>query len=140
METIIIQDTDEQILEVLMLALELKNFKVFPLQECDGNFIEFIEKNRPHVMMLDFRIDGKKSIEILRMVKRKYPNLAVIAMSCNNNINKLAYASGFDGYIEKPFDLDLLYRILEKHIAKPGEQNRTDSCSSYINGLLLLSN
>ncbi|MDQ0965362.1 DNA-binding NtrC family response regulator [Flavobacterium sp. W4I14] len=124
METIIIQDTDEQILEVLMLALELENFKVFPLHGCDANFIELIEKNRPQVMMLDFQIDGKKSIEILRTIKEKYPNLPVIAMSCNNNINKLAYASGFDGYIEKPFVFDLLYSILRKHIATPGERKR----------------
>jgi len=43
----------------------------------------------------------------------------VIAMSCNNNINTVALASGFDGYLEKPFDFDLLYRVLRKHISNP---------------------
>lgn len=122
METIIVQDTDKDVLEVLTLALELENFKVFPLQDCDVDFIELIEKNRPHVVMLDFRIDGRKCIEILRTIKGKYPHLPVIAMSCNNNINTVAYASGFDGYIEKPFDFDLLYSILRGHIAKPVDQ------------------
>ena len=57
METIIVQDTDKTVLHVLTLALELENFKVYPLQDCEADFIELIEKNRPHVVMLDFRID-----------------------------------------------------------------------------------
>ena len=118
METIIVQDTDKAVLEVLTLALELENFKVYPLQDYDANFIELIEQQRPHVVMLDFRIDGIKCMEILQTIKASYPVLPVIAMSCNNNINTVAYAAGFDGYIEKPFDFDLLYRILRKHITK----------------------
>ncbi len=118
METIIVQDTDKHVLEVLTLALEDENFNVYPLQDCEANFIELIEQHRPHVVMLDFRIDGKKCMEILKTIKACYPTLPVIAMSCNNNINTVAYASGFDGYIEKPFDFDLLYRVLRKHISK----------------------
>ncbi|RZM30573.1 MAG: response regulator [Pedobacter sp.] len=118
METIIVQDTDKGILEVLTLALELENFKVYPLQDCEANFIDLIEQTRPHVVILDFRIDGKKCTEILKTIKQSYPSLPVIAMSCNNNINTVAYASGFDGYIQKPFDFDLLYRVLRKHIPK----------------------
>jgi len=122
METIIVQDTDKHVLEVLTLALELENFNVYPLQDCEANFIELIEQQRPHVVMLDFRIDGKKCMEILKMIKASYPTLPVIAMSCNNNINTVAHASGFDGYLEKPFDFDLLYRILRKHITRLIEQ------------------
>jgi len=118
METIIVQDTDKHVLEVLTLALELENFNVYPLQDCEVNFIELIEQHRPHVVMLDFRIDGKKCMEILQTIKKSYPTLPVIAMSCNNNINTVAHAKGFDGYIEKPFDFDLLYRVLRKHIPK----------------------
>ncbi|WP_165501813.1 response regulator [Pedobacter frigiditerrae] len=92
----------------------MKNFKAFTLQDCNANFIELIEKTRAHIVMLDFPIDGKKCMEILQVIKDRYPTLPVIAMSCNNNINTVACAKGFDGYIEKPFDIDLLYRILRK--------------------------
>ena len=119
METIIVQETDKAVLEVLTLALEMENFQVYPLQDCEANFIELIDKIRPHVVMLDFRIEGKKCLEILKKIKANYPALPVIAMSCNNNINTVALASGFDGYLEKPFDFDLLYRVLRKHISNP---------------------
>ena len=132
METIIVQDTDQSILEVLTLALEMENFKVYPLRDYEANFIELIENHRPHVVMLDFRIDGRKCIEILKTIKASYPALPVIAMSCNSNINTLAFASGFDGYIEKPFDFELLYRILRKHIAKmPGNSDIFDNKQLY---------
>ena len=61
-------------------------------------------------------------MEILKTIKASYPALPVIAMSCNNNINTVALAAGFDGYLEKPFEFDLLYRILRKHITKPVPQ------------------
>lgn len=125
METIIVQDTDKTVLHVLTLALELENFKVYPLQDCEADFIELIEKNRPHVVMLDFRIDGKKCLEILKTIKVSYPALPVIATSCNNNINTVALASGFDGYLEKPFEFELLYRVLRKHITKPLPQKNS---------------
>jgi DNA-binding NtrC family response regulator len=117
-ETIIVQDTDRGVLDVLTQALELENFTVYPLQDTEHNFIELIEKTRPHVVMLDYRISGKKSMEILQTIKLSYPNLPVIAMSCNHNINTEALVAGFDGYIEKPFDFDLLYKILRHHIHK----------------------
>ena len=117
-ETIIVQDTDRGVLEVLTLALEMENFTVYPLQDIEHNFIELIDKTRPHVVMLDYRINGKKAMEILEVIKASYPNLPVIAKSCNNNINTEAFAAGFDGYIEKPFDFDLLYKILRQHIRK----------------------
>lgn len=120
METIVVQDTDKSVLEVLTLALEMENFNVYPLLDCDADFIEIIEKTRPHVVVLDFRIDGRKCMDILSTIKASYPTLPVIAMSCNSNINSVAFKAGFDGYIEKPFDIELLYRILRRHIPKPG--------------------
>lgn len=50
-------------------------------------------------------------------IKAKYPHLPVIALSCNNNIHEVYSKFGFDDYISKPFDLDLLYRVLRKHIS-----------------------
>jgi DNA-binding NtrC family response regulator len=66
--------------------------------------------------MLDYRLDGKVCIEICQQIKASYPHLPVIAMSCNNNINNVYDQYGFDDYIPKPFDLDMLYRTLRKHI------------------------
>jgi DNA-binding response OmpR family regulator len=119
METIIVQDTDQTVLEMLTTALEMENFEVYPLMDFDEDFIGLIERTRPHVVILDYRLTGRRCLEVLRSIKLNYPNLPVIATSCNNNIHQEYNKLGFDGYIEKPFDLALLYRVLRKYIPSP---------------------
>jgi two-component system nitrogen regulation response regulator GlnG len=119
METIIVQDTDKTVLEMLTTALEMANFIVCPVMDFDEDFLGLIDRVRPHVVILDYRLTGYRCLEVLRNIKVKYPNLPVIATSCNSNIHQVYNKLGFDGYIEKPFDLDLLYRVLRKYIPEP---------------------
>ena len=118
METIIVQDTDQTVLEMLTAALEMDNFEVYPLMDYDADFLSLIYQLRPHVVVLDYPLRGERCLAACRRIKEKYPHLPVIASSCNNNIHQEYNKLGFDGYIEKPFDLDLLYCILRKHILK----------------------
>ncbi len=118
MKTIIIQDTDPGILDMLTLALTEENFKVHAIKDPSHDFLTLIEQTRPHVVMLDYKINGEAAIEILHQIKKLHPFLPVIAISCNSGINGLALKAGFNDYIPKPFDLSLLYTILRKHIKK----------------------
>ena len=117
-ETIIVQETDASVLDILTYALQSEGFNVFPLLDCGEDFLELIEEVRPHVIMLDYKLNGKRSIEICQLIKARFPHLPVLALSCNNNINDVFDRFGFDGYIKKPFDLDLLYKVLRTHIPK----------------------
>ncbi len=122
MKKIIIQETDQHVLDVLTQALELENYQVYALQQSDKNFMELIDQARPHVVMLDYRLSGQQCLEIFMQIKQKYPHLPLIALSCNHNINTVAMEVGFDDYIPKPFDLDHLYVTLRKHIPDPTEK------------------
>jgi DNA-binding response OmpR family regulator len=116
METIIVQETDSDVLDILTLALKAGGYDVYPLLNCDENFLVIIEKTKPHVVILDFKLQGAECMRVLREIKARYPHLPVIAASCNSNINEEYNLAGFDDYIPKPFDLDDLYRTLRKHI------------------------
>lgn len=116
MEKIIVQETDEDILNILTYALEEEGFQVYPILNFDEYFLDMIESTRPHVVMLDYKLKGDKALGVLRQIKAKYPHLPVIASSCNSNIHEAYDQAGFDDYIPKPFDLDLLYDTLRKHI------------------------
>ncbi|WP_316812341.1 response regulator transcription factor [Pedobacter heparinus] len=80
-----------------------------------------IDQCRPHVVMLDYRLNGEDAKQICYRIKSRYPHLPVIALSCNYNIDRLYGEGGFDDYIRKPFDLDLLYRVLRKYIPEKGD-------------------
>lgn len=122
MAEIIIQETDEAILDVLKMALNLEGFEVETVLNYEYDFLALIQKTRPHVVMLDYVLDGKISIQIGKRIREKYPNLPIIALSCNSNIHEEYSKHGFDDYIPKPFDLDLLFSILRKYIPKKIEK------------------
>lgn len=109
------QDADENILDILTLALQSDGFEVFPYMNCDEGLLNLINQVRPHVVVLDYKLDGNLSIKMCMEIKKKHPQLPVIALSCNNNIEELYKKYGFADYIKKPFDLDVLYEVLKKH-------------------------
>lgn len=52
METIIVQDADENILDILTLALQSDGFEVFPYMNCDEGLLNLINQVRPHWLSL----------------------------------------------------------------------------------------
>ena len=121
MEKILVQDSDCELLDTIRMALEMEHFQVHTILDFDVDFLSIIDEFRPHVVMLDYKFNGDQAKEICEKIKERYPYLPVIALSCNNNIHEDYNKNGFDDYITKPFDLDLLYRILRKHISNPAE-------------------
>jgi CheY-like chemotaxis protein len=81
---------------------------------CDG-VIEMIQRFNPEVVLLDYKITGKKSVETCRKIKALFPNLTVIALSCNPMIPQVYKLAGFDDYIEKPFELDKFIHLMKRH-------------------------
>jgi len=118
MNRILVQDNDPEVLDILKECLQLGGFEVYSHQKADNDFLKIIDDYRPHVVVLDYKLDGLQAIEMCHQIKAKYPFLPVIAISCNANIQTKYAKGGFDDYIKKPFDLKLLYEILHKYIPK----------------------
>jgi DNA-binding response OmpR family regulator len=116
MERIVIQETDPAVLNVLELALTEAGFDVYATGYFFPHFLDIISEKKPHVVLLDYKISGKEAIDVCYQIKQRFPHLPIIALSCNYNINQDYDRHGFDDYIRKPFDLDLLIKILRKHI------------------------
>ena len=111
METIVIQEPDESVRDVLKLAFEAEGFNVYTLDSCGPRLLSLIRKTNPSLVLLDFRISGEECIKMFRIIKQSFPRLPVIAMSCNNKIKHIYHNLGFDGYLEKPFDLNMLSQV-----------------------------
>jgi DNA-binding response OmpR family regulator len=108
---VIIQDNDYCIREIITLCLNEEGINVLPL-EFARDVLSNFETYYPDVAILDFKINGGEAIETCRQIKEKYPDVPVLAMSCNNKIKFNYSRFGFDDFIEKPFDIDDLLTIV----------------------------
>jgi len=118
MDKIVIQETDLAVLDVLKIALTEAGFLVHATNHLSSNFLEIIEVKKPNVVVLDYKLNGAEAINICCQIKKRFPLLPIIALSCNYNIDQEYQNRGFDDYIRKPFDIDLLGEIIRKHIPK----------------------
>lgn len=72
--------------------------------------LEMLEADRPDVMVLDLRMPGLDGLEVLRRVKRAYPEIEVIILTGHGSEHDEAEArrlGAFD-YLRKPVELETL--------------------------------
>ena len=112
---ILIQENDPDILDLMLLVLEAENQKVIGLSAYE-DVLPAIEDFSPHLILLDFVLTGSHCIRTCEGIKNVYPKISVIATSCNSAISKVYSLSGFDDYIEKPFNINDFWETIKKHL------------------------
>lgn len=112
---ILVQDPDPDIRAILKIALEQEDFVVLTASDPKA-ILDMIGNFLPELVVLDYRFTGQGAVETCQKLKSRYPELPVLAFSCNADIDQVYAGKGFDGYIKKPFDIDELYAVLRKHL------------------------
>ena len=71
------------------------------------------------LLIADIRMPGMSGIDLVLAARRLYPDLPVIVMTAfkSAEITKLA-AGPFTGFLEKPFEFDLLLGLVEQALAR----------------------
>ena len=115
MKTILIYDPDPDLLEVICIALEMRGFETIGLRLLNNDLMKLIQLHRPDLILMDFAYTGECSMEWCRSIKCFYPNLPILAVSCNYNICDTYTGFGFDDCISKPFDLEHLYVTVDRY-------------------------
>lgn len=116
MKKVIIQDTDCDLLETLTVVLKEASFEVLPVLHYKDVISKIITFS-PDLILLDFKLAGEQSTHLCQQIKKDFPGLPVIALSCNLNIRNEYTKAGFDSYIEKPFDLNHLITVVQNSIS-----------------------
>jgi DNA-binding response OmpR family regulator len=111
---VLVQEADSYIRDILQFILEEEDYTVLMTAHCD-EMIEKIYSFNPEVVLLDYKISGKQSVETCRKIKKVFPGIPVIALSCNPMIPQVYKLAGFDDYIEKPFELDHFIHLMKRH-------------------------
>ncbi|HET6242979.1 MAG: response regulator [Bacteroidetes bacterium] len=109
---ILICDDDIDILEVTKIVLQ-KSFKVETLTHCNDIFKNY-EKYKPDLILMDLWIPDMGGEAITRLLKSssKTKKTPVIIFSANNDIEKVSFNAGADGFLRKPFDIKTLNQAI----------------------------
>jgi len=116
---ILIVDDEPANLEVMMLAMEMEGFEVFPLNTAK-NFISVAKNIAADVILLDIELDGFDGRELCKELKitKGLSNTPVIIVSATSEMKILSSVEyGADFIINKPFDIEELTRAVKHCLA-----------------------
>lgn len=105
---VMIIDKDPGILDATSEVLKSYGFTVFPLRQAE-NIANEVINNQPHLILLDvsnFENELNQLIEKIREITRS--SIPVLLFSTRNDLEQITRRIGVAGFINKPFDCDLL--------------------------------
>jgi DNA-binding response OmpR family regulator len=106
---ILLVDDEEDFIRTLSERLEMRDLKsntAFDGEEA----ISIVSDKEPDIMILDLKMPGINGMEVLRRVRKSYPNIQVIIQTGHGNDFDEAEARqlGVFDYLKKPVDVELL--------------------------------
>ena len=113
-KTVLFVDDEQIVLDVGSLMLQKLGYNV--LAASNGNrAIEILKKNRVAFVLLDMLMPGMNGFQIYHRLKKIQPNLKIILTSGHSvcKSEEQSESIGFDGFIQKPFNLKQLSEEIE---------------------------
>lgn len=109
-----IHDSDADILAVICYILAEEGHEVLTVSSYNEAVLG-VETYAPDVVLLDFALYGEPCIEACNVIKSRYPELPVIAVSCNKHLVESNAQGLFDACIEKPFEIHEVILIIRNY-------------------------
>ena len=126
-EYILIVEDDNDINAMLKELLEGQEYEV--AQAFSGTeALLYLEKRVPDGVILDLMLPGMTGEEVLRHIKEKSPDTAVVVSSAKEDVQVRIslLKDGADDFIVKPFDTQELLARLEAVLRRLGRMKRSE--------------
>lgn len=111
---VLLVDDEEEFVKALAERLKMRDLRSDTV--LDGEeALSFVEDQEPDVMVLDLKMPGIDGMEVLRQVRKAYPNLQVIILTghgTEKHEEEAKRLGAFD-YLEKPVNLDVLVKKMK---------------------------
>ena len=104
---IVIVDDEESVRALIVEVLVYLNASITEFG--DGlTAWEHIKSSRTDIVISDVHMDGMKGLELLTVVKGRYPHRKCIIISGDPSMESPAFRLGADAFLRKPFDVNAL--------------------------------
>lgn len=113
---IMIADDDWAILDALKMLLEDEGYSI--CTSSDGETVNKVRREHPDLILLDIWMSGEDGREIAKELKQKQitRDIPIIMISASKDVDQSALEAGADDFLAKPFEIDELLTIVNKHI------------------------
>lgn len=111
---------DETVRESLTTLMEREGFRI--LQANNGKMgLDVIRTASPDLMLVEIKMSDVDGINLLREAKDLNPNLLIIAITayCDSYSAARALEVGAHDYLEKPFPIQEVAKVVRQALSKP---------------------
>ncbi len=130
---LLLVDDEQEFVETLADRLRMRELDASIA--CNGEeALSAIEQEEPDVIVLDLKMPGIHGIEVLKHVKKAYPNVEVIILTGHGGKQdeEAARRLGAFDYVKKPADIDsLVSRVRNAFKLKMGKLEKTFVAAAF---------
>ena len=114
---ILIADDDPGIRDIFQIVLVKAGYDIEVKD--DANEIFGNNFTIPDLFLIDKLLSGVDGLDVCRFLKNnpQTNNIPVVMVSASPDIGTVALKAGADDFIEKPFELSYLLKVIERNIA-----------------------
>jgi len=113
MKRVLVCDDEQDILDIIEMILSDAGWEVVTTQHVD-EIIEQVKNSNPSVILMDNWIPGTGGIVATQTIKKhpEFKKIPVVYITANNDIEALANEAGAEFKVAKPFDLEILEKVV----------------------------
>ena len=122
MASVLVVDDDEHVRDMLLSFLEARGYDAHGAENGARGLI-LARSLKPQVVLLDIVMPGMSGIATLKELRKQMPEINVIMISGNTDHDTAVKAleMGAVDFVEKPFDMDYLQKVLTLKLATSSE-------------------
>lgn len=115
-ERILVVDDDPGILASIELLLQDEGYDVQTSTKNGEVIYEAIRTKPPDLIVLDILLSGHDGRTICKKLKsdEKTSHIPIILMSAHPRAEAMSIEAGADGFLAKPFDIDVLLELMKR--------------------------
>lgn len=119
---ILVVDDEAVMIDSIRIGLESSGHRVFMAHSArEAMDLLYFKGRRIDLVITDYLMPKMDGIDLLKAIRRRYPDLPVLIMTAfaNKEMSVDAIKNRCQGFIEKPFNLDLLIDEIERITPRP---------------------
>ena len=112
---ILVIEDDIAIMETLVIFLHYEGYQVSKARSVESA-LECLDEGRPDLVLLDYMLQDDTAEAVVEAARAQHPGVPIILLTAAEDSAGKGKMLGVDDVVSKPFELDVLLRIVRECI------------------------